>query len=170
MTSMDEGESGADGSELGGFGGGGTDPDEPLDRLETGLNALFAAEVVEEIYEAVDVEALRAEEATGDAIDHERLARAVGDPVGRIVARRVVSQVTSGGVTGVVGRELAGRIGTAVVRTALEHTDPERALERVTDLDQAGGGPSPDVEPGEGTRVPFEDETGDGDAPDGQRS
>lgn len=156
MTSIDE-----DDPATSGLGGGGSSTDEPLDRIETGLNALFAAEVVEEIYEAVDFEALRAGEAAGEAIDHEHLARAIGDPIGRIFARRVASKVTSGGVTGVVGRELAGRIGTAVVHTILEHSEPEAALERLVNLVESSGWEetSPDFESGEGTKVPFEDET-----------
>jgi len=158
MTSIDEDDPGANRP-------GDAEPswEDSLDRLETGLNALFAAEVVEEIYEAVDVEALRSGEATGEAIDHEHLARAIGDPVGRIFARRVASQVTSGGVTGVVGRELAGRIGTAVVRTVLGHSEPEAALERLMGLEgSAGWEETPSgFEAGEGTEVPFEDE-GDG--------
>lgn len=159
MTSIDEPDSGS-----GGLGDGEPGTDGSLDRIETGLNALFAAEVVEEIYEAVDFEALRTGEAAGEAIDHEQLARAVGDPIGRIVARRVASKVTSGGVTGVVGRELAGRIGTVVVQTLLEHSEPEAALEQLVNLIESwsAGESAPDFDSTEGTRVPFEDETDDG--------
>ena len=52
--------------------------DERIASIERGLDALFATEVASEILEAVDFEAILAEQPAEDPVDVERLAEALG--------------------------------------------------------------------------------------------
>jgi len=112
MTGTD----GGDGSD----GGNG-----PLDDVESGLDALVVVDVARELLEAVDVEALQSGAPVEEAVDDERLRQAIGGPVGRLAARRIADRATGGGLAGLVGREVAGRIGSAAVRRAVKRVDPE---------------------------------------------
>lgn len=94
-------------------------------RLEKGLQLLFAAEVAEEAVEAVDLEALRAGDPLKDAVDAERLGAALGRPVGRALAQRVVGDAAVDGYAGLVAREAAGRAGARACHVALERADPD---------------------------------------------
>lgn len=94
-------------------------------RLEEGLQLLFAAGVAEEAVEAVDLEALRAGDPLEDAVDAERLGAALGRPVGRALAQRVVGDAAVDGYAGLVVREAAGRAGARACRVALERADPD---------------------------------------------
>ncbi|MFC6838141.1 hypothetical protein [Halomarina ordinaria] len=117
-------------------GGRSVESDGPFDRIQSGFDALFAVSVVEEVFEAVDFEALSDGAPYEQAVDHERLSRALGGPAGRVVAQRLVRRATGGTLAGVVGREVAGRVGSAAVRRVLERTNPEvvvRTLAEVVD-------------------------------------
>ena len=116
-----------------------TDPtrDERLERIERGLDAIFATEVAREILEAVDFEAILADEPADDPVDVDRLADAVGRPVGRFLAQRVIGGSGAGGVAKrAVGSEVGGRVAGAALRTAAEYVDTERATERLVELDE----------------------------------
>lgn len=144
--------------------GGGTP-----DRLESGFHALFAVEVTEEVLSAVDLAGLLAEEPVDRVVDLEELATAVGRPTGRLLGQRLVRNAIGGGVAGVVGREIAGRAGGALVRAALEEADPATARAALAtvglaDRDRRGGEPvSIPVTDGEtGRRGEPSDRTGTG--------
>lgn len=102
-----------------------------LDDLESGLNALFAVEVVTETMDAVDLDALAAGAPPEEAVDHDRLRRVLGGPSGRLLGRQLAGYAVGGGLGGVIGREIAGRAGAAVARSVLEEFDPEAFLEEL---------------------------------------
>jgi hypothetical protein len=96
-----------------------------LDGVESGLNALTLVEVARDVLEAVDVEALENGASVVDAVDETAMRDALGGPAGRIVARELADRVTGGGVTGLVGREIAGRAGASLVEYLIETFDAE---------------------------------------------
>lgn len=94
-----------------------------LDRLDTGLELVMAAEVIGEALEAIDVEALRAGASLEEAVDAERLGAAIGRPAGHLLARRVVGDAAGDGLAGTVAREAAGRAGARAVSVAVERLE-----------------------------------------------
>lgn len=108
-----------------------------LERIERGLDLLFATEVAKEILEAVDFEAILAAEPAEDPVDVDRLAAALGRPVGRVLAQRVLGE---SGTTGLAGRTVGGRVGGRVaeetVRIAVENVDTGEVVERLVELDE----------------------------------
>ena len=111
--------------------------DERLERIERGLDLLFATEVAKEILEAVDFEAILAAEPAESPVDVDRLAAALGRPVGRVLAYRVLG---SSGPAGFVGRTVGSRVGGRVFaetfRIAVENVDARAVAERLVDLDE----------------------------------
>lgn len=113
--------------------------DDPrLDSIERGLDALFATEVTREILEAVDVEAILADEPATDPVDVERLANAVG----RVLAHRVID---GSGATGfakrTVGTRVGGRVAAETVRLAAENVDPQEVADALVEIDEGTPGP-----------------------------
>lgn len=94
-----------------------------LDRLDTGLELVMAAEVIGEALEAIDVEALRAGASLEEAVDAERLGAAIGRPAGHLLARRMVGDAAGDGLAGTVAREAAGRAGARAVSVAVERLE-----------------------------------------------
>lgn len=135
--------------------------DEKLARIEQGLNALFAAEVVEEILAAVDFEAILADTPAEDPVDVERLTSALGRPLGRVLAAKFVDDAGAAGIlTRVVVSEFTGRIASRALEVATESldgeagavsTDSARAadVDGWTDIDVTG--PEDDTSLGDGT-------------------
>lgn len=112
--------------------------DDPrLERIEQGLNALFATEVAAEVLEAVDFEAILSDQPVEDPVDVEHLADALGRPVGRILANRVVG---GSGASGLVARTVASEVGSRVTagtfRVAVENVDTEAVTEALVELDE----------------------------------
>jgi len=111
--------------------------DERLEQIERGLDLLFATEVAKEILEAIDFEAILAAEPAEDPVDVDRLAAALGRPVGRVLAQRVLGE---SGATGLAGRTVGGRVGGRVaeetVRIAVENVDTGEVVERIVELDE----------------------------------
>lgn len=101
--------------------------DWPLDTLDSGLNALFATQVAEEVFEAVNFEALRAGEPINQAVDLDHLTRTIGQPAGRLLARELARQAPGGKVTEVLGREIGGLAAAFVFQRILEEADPDAA-------------------------------------------
>lgn len=100
--------------------------DEKLARIERGLNALFAAEVVEEILAAVDFEAILADAPAEDPVDVERLASTLGRPLGRALAAKFVDDAGAAGIlTRIVVSEFAGRVASRALEVATENLDGE---------------------------------------------
>ena len=118
--------------------------DDPrLARIERGLDALFATEVAKEVLEAVDFEAILADEPAEDPVDVERLADAIGRPVGRVLARRVVD---GSGASGLAKRSIGGTVGSrvaaATLRVVVENVDTGAVAETLLELDESTPGPS----------------------------
>lgn len=111
--------------------------DDHIDRIERGLNALFATEVAKEILEAVDFEAILAAEQAEDPVDVERLAEALGRPVGRALARYVVGgSGASGMAKRAIGSEIGQRAAATAVRVAIDNIDPDAVVETLAELDE----------------------------------
>ncbi|MFD1513662.1 hypothetical protein [Halomarina rubra] len=102
--------------------------DDTLDSIDDGLDALVLVDVARELVDAVDFEALQNGAAYAEAVDQTQLRRTLGGPVGRVVARRLADRVVGSGVTGLVGREVAGRAGASLVEYLVEQVDPETIL------------------------------------------
>lgn len=98
----------------------GGDESSSTDTLETGLELLLAAEVVDDVLEAVDFDALRAGAPLERAVDAETLGAALGRPAGHLLARRAIGDAVGDGLAGTVAREAGGRAGARVVRVAVE--------------------------------------------------
>lgn len=99
-----------------------------IDRIETGLGLLFAADVAGDVLDAIDLEKLRAGEPVDRAVDVERLGGALGQPAGRLIARGLLRDVARGSLGGVIVREIAGQAGARAVRSAIERADGEAAF------------------------------------------
>lgn len=112
-----------------------SDDDGPLGLVDSGLNALFATQVAEEVFEAVDFEALRAGAPIDRAVDVEHLTRTVGQPAGRLLARELARQAPGGKVTELLGREVGGVAAAFLLRRLLEGIDPEGAAAVLDGLD-----------------------------------
>ena len=121
--------------------------DEALDSIDTGLNALALVDVVRELFEAVDFEALQSGAAYEEAVDEARLRETLGGPVGKVVARQLADRVVGGGVTGLVGREVAGRVGASLVEYLVENVDPETILSSLEQMADEGAASPPGEEP-----------------------
>lgn len=117
--------------------------DDRLDRIEQGLDAVFATEVAAEILEAVDFEEIMADEPAQDPVDVERLAEALGRPVGHLLAHRVIG---GSGATGLAKRAIGSRVGSHVVsetvRVAAETVDPDAVVDGLVELDEETPGPA----------------------------
>lgn len=120
-----------------------TTGDERLERIEQGLDVLFASEVARDVLAAVDFEAILADDPATDPVDIDRLAEAIGRPLGRVLAQYVVD---GGGKIGVakraLGSEVGSRIAAETVRTATENVDVDAAVETLVELgEETGHGP-----------------------------
>lgn len=121
--------------------------DQALDSIDTGLDALALVDVVRELFEAIDFEALQNGVAYEEAVDEARLRETLGGPVGKVAARKLADRVVGGGVTGLVGREIAGRVGASLVEYLVENVDPEAMLTSLEQLADEGVASSPSEEP-----------------------
>ncbi|SEP06038.1 hypothetical protein SAMN04487948_11279 [Halogranum amylolyticum] len=119
-----------------------TSDDRRLERIEQGLEVLFASEVAREVFAAVDFEALLADEPAVDAVDVDRLAGAIGRPLGRAIAQYVVdSDGTVGVAKRALGSEIGSRIAAETFRAATENVDVEAVVETLVELDEESPGP-----------------------------
>lgn len=98
----------------------GGDESSSTDTLETGLELLLAAGIVDDVLEAVDFDALRAGASLEEAVDAETLGAALGRPAGHLLARRAIGDSAGDGLAATVAREAGGRAGARVVRVAVE--------------------------------------------------
>lgn len=110
---------------------------EHIDRIERGLHALFATEVAKEILAAVDFEAILGEGHATDPVDVERLAEALGRPIGRALAHYVVGGSGASGVAKrAIGSEVGQRAAATGVRLAVRHVDTSEIAETLAELDE----------------------------------
>lgn len=123
-----------------------TDPsDDTMARVKQGLDALFAAEVVEEILAAVDFEAILAEEAAEDPVDVQRLTGALGRPLGKFLANRIFDgDGASGVIKHALGTEVGGRAIGRALEVAVERIDLEAAATELAAFD--AGAPTDGLE------------------------
>ncbi|WP_435358811.1 hypothetical protein [Haloarchaeobius sp. DFWS5] len=110
--------------------------DHRLERIEQGLDALFVTDVATEILAAVDFEAILADEPATDLVDVDRLANAIGRPVGRLVVHHVVGGRGAAGLAKrTVGTEVGGRVAARTIRVAIDTIDVDAATETLLELD-----------------------------------
>jgi hypothetical protein len=114
-----------------------------LERIEQGLNAVFTAEATADILDAVDFEAILADEPAQAPVDAEQLAEALGRPVGRLLAHRVLG---GSGATGLakraIGSEVGSRVTSGAVRVAVENVDTDAVTETLVEIDEETPGPA----------------------------
>ena len=113
--------------------------DEAEKAIERGLAAYFASDVLEDVMEALDIEALADGAAFDDAVEYERLGRTLGKLIGRAAAKGVNNSGLLGRlVTETAGSEVGGRAGEAAAVALVEHGDVAGAIEQVQRLLAAG--------------------------------
>ncbi len=106
--------------------------DGAIARIERGLDLLFATEVVKDILDGVDVEALASGADYDDAVDYQQVGEALGRVAGRGVSRRFFENEHF--LVQTVGEAVVGRVGATVVRGLLTRTDPQATLEWLATL------------------------------------
>ena len=112
--------------------------DEAEKAIERGLAAYFASDVLEDVMEALDIEAL-ADGAALDDVEYERLGRTLGNLIGRAAAKGVNNSGLLGRlVTETAGSEVGGRAGEAAAVALVEHGDVAGAVEQIQGLLAAG--------------------------------
>ena len=112
--------------------------DEAEKAIERGLAAYFASDVLEDVMEALDIEAL-ADGAALDDVEYERLGRTLGKLIGRAAAKGVNNSGVLGRlVTETAGSEVGGRAGEAAAVALVEHGDVGGAVEQIQGLLAAG--------------------------------
>lgn len=87
--------------------------------FERTVDAAFTAEVAREVHEAIDFEAILADQPADEPIDFDQLADALGRPVGRLLAKRLVD---SSGATGFAKRVVVSEVGNRAATKALQAT------------------------------------------------
>lgn len=113
--------------------------DTPEEAIERGLAAYFASDVLEDIMEALDIDALAEGAALDDAVEYERLGRTLGKLIGRAAAKGVNNSGLLGRImTETAGTEVGGRAGEAAAVALVEHGDADAAVERVRGLIATG--------------------------------
>jgi hypothetical protein len=113
--------------------------DEVEKAIERGLAAYFASDVLEDVMEALDIEALADGAALDDAVEYERLGRTLGKLIGRAAAKGVNNSGLLGRlVTETAGSEVGGRAGEAAAVALVEHSDVGGAVEQIQGLLAAG--------------------------------
>lgn len=112
--------------------------DEAEKAIERGLAAYFASDVLEDVMEALDIEAL-ADGAALDDVEYERLGRTLGKLIGRAAAKGVNNSGLLGRlVTETAGSEVGGRAGEPAAVALVEHGDVAGAVEQIQGLLAAG--------------------------------
>lgn len=91
--------------------------DEGVNSLERIVDGLLVAEAASELKEAVDLEAILADQPADEPIDVDRLADALGRPIGRLLAHRIVD---ARGMTGFAKRKVVTGAGDRVATKAIE--------------------------------------------------
>lgn len=91
--------------------------------VRRGFDALFFLDVTRELLRAVDVRKLRSNAPISDAVDLERIGAVVGQPGGRVIAHILARTVTSGGLAGLVLREISGRLVARAIRSLVRKLD-----------------------------------------------
>ena len=134
-----------------------------LERIEDGLDVLFASEVAREVFAAVDFRAILADEPATDPVDVDRLAEAIGRPLGRALAQYIVDGNGKIGVAKrALGSEVGSRVAAETVSAALEHVDVEAAVETLVELDDETR-PGPSLQDAFDVYVENRDDETDGD-------
>lgn len=113
---------------------------ETIDRLRQGLEAYFAADAVEELLEAVDVDALVEGENLEEVMAYDRMGEIVGQLAGRLLVRRVTQGSQAGqAVEEFVGYEVGGRLGSVLAAAVFEAERRGDLFERVRSLASGEG-------------------------------
>lgn len=96
-----------------------TDSDDGAGAFERTVDAVFTAEVAREVHEAIDFEAILADQPADQPVDFDQLADALGRPVGRLLAKRLVD---SGGVSGFAKKVVVSEVGNRAATKAFQVT------------------------------------------------
>lgn len=116
-----------------------TDDDGGAGAFERTVDAVFAAEVAREVHDAVDFEAILADQPVDEPIDFDQLADALGRPIGRLLAKRLVdSEGATGLAKRVVVSEVGNRAATKALRATADAVDVGPAGESLDGVDAGG--------------------------------
>lgn len=120
--------------------------------FEESVHALVAARTAAEMNDALDLDAILGDGSADDPVDVDQFADAIGRPVGRLIASRLVDD---DGLTGVtkraVGGKLTRRVTAETVRVILEAVDTDAIAQTLAD-EVAHSGSAPTVD----DRAPIE--------------
>ena len=98
--------------------------------IERGLDAYFAGDTVADLLESIDIDALVEGAPLDDAVEYERLGKALGAILGRAAARGVSNTSLFGRIVREsVGSEVGGRVGEVAVSAFVEYTNPQELVE-----------------------------------------
>jgi hypothetical protein len=114
-----------------------TTQDDGPNPLRRARDAVVVAQAVSELHDAIDFENLRADDTVGDPVDVDQLADAIGRPIGRLIALRLVDD---SGATGFAKRSITEHVGRTVsaqtFRVVVENVDTEAVAETLVELDE----------------------------------
>lgn len=117
--------------------------DDETGAIERGVDAMVALETAEALNAAIDVDALIREDGTTDPVELDKLAAAIGRPIGRLVAKEIVDD---SGMTGFakrkIGRKATQKVTAETVRVVVENVDTAAIAETLVELDESTPGPS----------------------------
>lgn len=94
-----------------------------FEKVQRGFDSLFLLDVGRELLRGVDVRKLRSSAPISDAVDLEHIGTVVGQSGGRVIAHTVARTVTSGGLAGLVLREIGGRLVARAIRSLVRKLD-----------------------------------------------
>lgn len=116
-----------------------TDTAQPDDTtgLQRTMDTLVAIRTATDLHEAVDVDALLSDDPHAPVLDIDEFADAVGRPVGRAVAHRLVDgDGTSGTVVRVASSKVVREVTAGSVRLAADRLDTDHLSTSVVELDR----------------------------------
>lgn len=138
-----------------------TDDDGGAGAFERTVDAVFTADVAREVHDAIDFEAILADQPADEPIDFDHLADTLGRPVGRLLAKRLVDD---DGATGLAKQVVVSQVGntaaTKALRVTAEAVDGGPAGESLDGVD-AGGDASGVHDTAGGDHSGVLDETGE---------
>lgn len=116
-----------------------TDDDGGAGAFERTVDAVFTADVAREVHDAIDFEAILADQPADEPIDFDHLSDTLGRPVGRLLAKRLVAD---DGATGLAKRVVVSEVGnratTKALRVTADAVDGGPAGESVEGVDAGG--------------------------------
>lgn len=116
-----------------------TDDDGGAGAFERTVDVVFTAEAAREIHDAIDFEAILADQPADEPIEFDQLADALGRPVGRLLAKRLIDD---DGATGLAKRVVVSQVGdraaTKALRVAADAVGGDSSGESLDGVDAGG--------------------------------